>query len=760
MESRRKLTPFEIMLVVILVLLLIALCIFGVFLIRNLSSSGEDIAIKPSETPVTEIDPGLCLVDGKLIVGTSADYPPFATYSSDFKMVGYDISLMEEIARRIGVPIEFRDMAFEGLGNALMLNEISAAAAAISVTPEREVQFGFSNIYLVSSEGFLARVDSTQEMIVSIDQLISQRIGVQRGSVYEQWLQVNLVATGLAPGTNIYAYESIDLAVNDLITSKIDLVILDYGPAKKFSEQGSARLVGYGLSQQSYAIGLRQDCPVLQERINTALFEMQSDGTMDALAKQFLNLNVDEVIPPPTPLPPTPQPTALPPVVATPTLAPGCIDGMAFVQDLTFPDFNMTAPPLVAPGTSFQKGWRLRNTGTCTWTDQYFLAYAGGNSPYSQMGGSTTYISGLVSPGDTYDLYVNLVSPVFPGIYQGFWELNNSQSSPFGNRIWVGIQVPAQNPSTPTPVPGFPQIYRFIINPPEIQAGQCVQINWEVTGQVSGVSIFRDGTPLWVSGPAIGTLQDCPNYSGVITYSIEATGPGGTARADRQITVFDNPPPTATPPPLPPPVITNFDVTPSQIELGGCVMVNWAVNGTVDYVRLFRNQQVILDNAANAGSLSDCPSQPGSTLYRLEASGADQTVSNDRAITVTEPDQAPPFANQNWFLVYIGSAGTDLQPVIPGTQVSAYFDQQGGIEGVGGCNSYGGRYTASGNAITVDVDFTSRVECPEPAGVMEQENNFIARLESVTSYTLNGNELTFYQGDSPVLVFSLLQMPR
>ena len=85
---------------------------------------------------------------GKIVVGTSADYPPFEYYVSDFQVDGFDIALMNEIARRLGVQAEYRNFAFDGLVSALQINQIDTAIAAISVTSAREALVDFSNCVL------------------------------------------------------------------------------------------------------------------------------------------------------------------------------------------------------------------------------------------------------------------------------------------------------------------------------------------------------------------------------------------------------------------------------------------------------------------------------------------------------------------------------------------------------------------------------------------------------------------------------------
>ena len=87
---------------------------------------------------------------GKLLVGTSADYAPFESYNAKFQIDGFDIALINEIAKQLGVKVELNDFAFDGLGSAIQIGQIDIAIAAISVTPERQAVVDFSNVYYAS----------------------------------------------------------------------------------------------------------------------------------------------------------------------------------------------------------------------------------------------------------------------------------------------------------------------------------------------------------------------------------------------------------------------------------------------------------------------------------------------------------------------------------------------------------------------------------------------------------------------------------
>ncbi len=169
-----------------------------------------------------------------------------------------------------------------------------------------------------------------------------------------------------------------------------------------------------------------------------------------------------------TPTPPSAAETttAVPPAEASPTAteagasptpgSAGCTDRAGFVADVTIPDNTY-----MAPGEAFTKTWRLRNTGTCTWTAEYALVFDSGNI----MGGPASVpLPGNVPPNATVDLSVDLVAPAANGTYRGNWKLRNADGVLFGlgasgnSPFWVQIIV------GPTPTPKPTVLYDFTVN--------------------------------------------------------------------------------------------------------------------------------------------------------------------------------------------------------------------------------------------------------------------------------------------------------
>jgi hypothetical protein len=124
--------------------------------------------------------------------------------------------------------------------------------------------------------------------------------------------------------------------------------------------------------------------------------------------------------PPTATLPPTSTP--LPTFTATASVP---CNRAGFVKDVTVPDGQ-----IFAPGAAFTKTWRLKNTGSCTWDNDYDLVYDSDD----KMGGSdvVNLTIGNIAPDDTVDISIDLVAPSASGEYIGNWLLRSGDNEVFG----------------------------------------------------------------------------------------------------------------------------------------------------------------------------------------------------------------------------------------------------------------------------------------------------------------------------------------
>ena len=490
----------------------------------------EPTAVPPTPLPMPTVsaDPVWDSVtsSGRLIFGTTIDYPPYESYDQNFQPTGFDIALAREIGARLGFQVEFRDMPFEYMVSSVQSSQVNAGIAALSVTPERQELVDFSNIYFTDKTAVLARQGSGVKISAPND-LAAYRVGVQRGTVYEQWVRKNLIEPGLMPLEKLFTYEKPEHAVRDLQLNYVDLVVMGSLPADEFVQAGGVELAAESLNPQLLAIALPKGSPTLQARINEALNTIQTDGTLAKLASQYLGVTLNgEPLPTPPPSSSTPAPVQL-------------CDSMSFVADLTVPDGTY-----VDPGQNFDKVWRIKNTGTCTWDSSYKFVFVQGDP----LGGQNQSIGGSVAPGQTYDVSIAMTAPTTPGTYGGQWQMANGQGIAFGTRVWVQIVVPAPAGSQPEPIP--PSIEYFTGPASVVAQGEVIPLSWAFSTEgVVSAKLTRtnpDGsiTALYGGGdvPTPGTYEDLAAAPGDYTYTLSvSTEFGGTDTATVQVSVVPAP---------------------------------------------------------------------------------------------------------------------------------------------------------------------------------------------------------------------------
>ena len=159
---------------------------------------------------------------------------------------------------------------------------------------------------------------------------------------------------------------------------------------------------------------------------------------------------------------------------ATPNSA-GCEPDGEYIADATIPDDTP-----MSPGETFLKAWRVRNSGSCPWTEGYVLSFAEGE----RMGGEPRKPAPAANPGETAELSVSLTAPSDPGTYRGNWRLCVDEGACFGPRLYVQIVVEGTPAAETVPVPD-PTSTATVAELPEVTASPPAPIpSPEVTSSV------------------------------------------------------------------------------------------------------------------------------------------------------------------------------------------------------------------------------------------------------------------------------------
>lgn len=225
---------------------------------------------------------------GKLVVGTSADYPPYefhATIDGKDEIKGLDIDIAQAVADDLGVELEIKDMDFDGLLVALQGNKVDMVFAGMTPTDERKENADFSDIYYTATHRFILR-SGDEASVHSFDDLKGKKIGVQKGSIQEGIAQANFDAA------DIKSLSKVTDLVLDLKNNKVDAILIEEGVAAINCQKNE------GIAMSDFvvtdedggaAIALKKGSSDLQEEVNKTISKLKESDKIT----QFLSESID-----------------------------------------------------------------------------------------------------------------------------------------------------------------------------------------------------------------------------------------------------------------------------------------------------------------------------------------------------------------------------------------------------------------------------------------------------------------------------------
>jgi ABC-type amino acid transport substrate-binding protein len=233
---------------------------------------------EPTPTPlITKIQSR-----GYIIVGTSADYPPFEnkTYPGGV-IIGFDIDVSQMIADELGVTLQMQDIGFDSLIGACRAGTVDMIAAAMTYNPERATQLAASVTYISVRQVVIVKNNSVDfpAPITNLTALIGYDVGCQSGTVMQDELEA-------ISGINVFTYASADILIQDLNAGGIDAAYVD-GPIFNAWEGTYDLREIYTSEEEPLALWTRHGEPALLYEINKVIFDSYQDGRMYTLINKW-----------------------------------------------------------------------------------------------------------------------------------------------------------------------------------------------------------------------------------------------------------------------------------------------------------------------------------------------------------------------------------------------------------------------------------------------------------------------------------------
>ena len=217
------------------------------------------------------------------VVG-SGGYPPF-NYMEDGKVVGFDVDTGAEIAKRLGVELNYVTSDWDGLTEGLRNKRYDGILGSMAITDERLEVVDFTIPYYYSGAQVFVHKDSK---ITDVALLDGKKVAVTTGT--------NFVQDAEKLGAKVSFYQDDNATLMELINGRVDAVITDrlvgVNAMKEISGGDVLEPIGELLRLESMGIAINKDDSELLKRVNEILQEMHDDGTLTELSEKWLGVYV------------------------------------------------------------------------------------------------------------------------------------------------------------------------------------------------------------------------------------------------------------------------------------------------------------------------------------------------------------------------------------------------------------------------------------------------------------------------------------
>jgi polar amino acid transport system substrate-binding protein len=220
---------------------------------------------------------------GVLTVGSCLDYSPFEYYQHG-QLKGFDVEIMQNIAQRLGLKLEWIKANFKTIFTALDGGQFDAVAAASTITAQREQVVDFSQPYYDANQSLTVNVKKTPTL-TNVNQLKKgDVIGAQAGTTGRDWVKEHLVPKGI----QLKEYTNAPDAFTDLEAGNIIGIVNDEPSSRsEVLSRPDLKVVQPIVTKEQYGIALRKQNSPLESAVNHALSSIILDGTYAKLFKKY-----------------------------------------------------------------------------------------------------------------------------------------------------------------------------------------------------------------------------------------------------------------------------------------------------------------------------------------------------------------------------------------------------------------------------------------------------------------------------------------
>ena len=220
----------------------------------------------------------------KIVVASDATWPPMEFVDENKNVVGFDVDLVNEIAKASGFEVEIKNTAWDGIFAGLAAGNYQAVASSVTITDERKATMDFSEGYVNAGQVLVVRKETTG--VATLADLVGKKVGGQIGTT-------GVMEIGKVAGVELKTYDEVGLAYQDLANGNIDGVVADSPIAANFALQNPAykdklMIVGQPFTDEWLGFAFKKGDTKTAKLFADGLAKVKASGKLDELIAKWL----------------------------------------------------------------------------------------------------------------------------------------------------------------------------------------------------------------------------------------------------------------------------------------------------------------------------------------------------------------------------------------------------------------------------------------------------------------------------------------
>ena len=213
----------------------------------------------------------------KLVVGLDDNFPPRGVRDEKNELVGFDIDMAREVAKRANIEVEFKPIDWNAKEAELLGKRVDALWNGLTILEERKEKILFSDPYMVNKQIIIVKAGSP---IKGKADMVGKIVGAQEGSSAVTAMTKDKELSDKFKQTKLFG-DNI-AAMMDLETGRLDVVVVDEVVGRYYVNK----------KPENYGVGFRKDDEATRNKVNDVLTEMKKDGKAAEIAQKWFGADV------------------------------------------------------------------------------------------------------------------------------------------------------------------------------------------------------------------------------------------------------------------------------------------------------------------------------------------------------------------------------------------------------------------------------------------------------------------------------------